>query len=79
MRKYWFKKKSSSWSWSPASWQGWLVMGIFFILVSANVFRMEFNALSRDNAVLEFVLETIAMALALVVICYKTGEKQEWQ
>jgi hypothetical protein len=32
--QYWFKRKAYGWGCVPATWQGWLTLGVFFIISS---------------------------------------------
>ncbi|HEU4677679.1 MAG TPA: hypothetical protein VFS75_03110 [Candidatus Paceibacterota bacterium] len=74
---YWFKRKLYGWGWTPVTKEGWTVMAGWLILVILNSFRLEKTA-SADFANW-FVLETLALSLILLVICYKKGEKPRWQ
>jgi len=33
--KLWFKAKRYGWGWTPACWQGWLVLGVYFAVLIA--------------------------------------------
>jgi len=38
-RKYWFPAKRYGWGWGiPSTWQGWLVLGAFAVLVIVGSF-----------------------------------------
>lgn len=79
---YWFKAKLYGWGWTPAKWQGWLVVALYFLLVLIIV-------LSREEAIpgnpdsgsnfLTFALPIIVLTTLLIVIAYKKGEKPRWQ
>lgn len=30
---YWFKAKPFGWGWTPATWQGWLIMVLYIALI----------------------------------------------
>ena len=38
---YWFKRKLYGWGWTPATWQGWLVLAVFVVLMILNAFRVD--------------------------------------
>ena len=78
-RRLWFRAKDYGWGWTPSSWQGWLVLAIFFFLFIGNFFRLGLHLETGDNKVITFVIESFIMSLTLVLICYIKGEKPEWR
>ncbi len=78
----WFKRKTYGWGWTPATWQGWLVTGVYFALIFLLV-------LSREEAIpgnkdsgsnfLVFGIPLIVLTALFVFVAYKTGEKPKWQ
>ncbi len=80
--KLWFKAKLYGWGWTPATWQGWLVVLVYIILISALVIMREEaipgNPDSGSN-VLTFALPSIVATILLIAIAYKKGEKPRWQ
>ena len=38
---YWFKAKLYGWGWTPAKWQGWLVVLTYIILISIFIITRE--------------------------------------
>lgn len=77
--KYWFKAKLYGWGWTPARWQGWLVILIFVVLITINSYRIDSGSHSVSDTLLNFIPQTAILVLALILICYKTGEKPKWQ
>ena len=73
---YWFKRKLYGWGWTPATWQGWVVIGIFIVYVCYSAFALEFDP--TQNMAL-FLVEIIVAIIILLLICYKKGEKPKWQ
>ena len=76
---YWFKAKLYGWGWVPVKWQGWFVLAIFIILVLLNFFRIDSTSHSASDTLINFIPQTIILALILIAICYKKGEKPRWQ
>jgi hypothetical protein len=69
---YWFKKKLYGWGWTPVKWQGWvtlLVWSAFFI----------FGVINLDREWLKSLVFIIIITTILIFICYKKGEKPDWQ
>lgn len=72
---YWFKRKTYGWGWMPATWQGWICIFVFVVLVTLNFYRIDSASHSASDTLINFVPETAVLAAILVLICWKTGEK----
>jgi hypothetical protein len=68
----WFKAKTYGWGWTPATWQGWMVIAIFALIMVINAMRLQSHPVW-------FAGESIVLALILVVTSYLTGESPRWQ
>lgn len=77
-QKYWFKAKLYGWGWTPAAWQGWLVVVVFIGLLLLNSRRVS-AIYPTTEVIYSFVLQNIILVLILILICYTTGEKPRWQ
>jgi hypothetical protein len=75
---YWFKRKWYGWGWSPVTWQGWSMFGIYMALVLAFATTIDENSSTREM-VFTFVLPVVLLTIALLGICYAKGEKPRWQ
>lgn len=75
---YWFKRKTYGWGWTPATWQGWLVTGIYVAVLVALGATID-EASSRREVALMFVLPFVLATVALIRICYQKGEPPRWQ
>jgi uncharacterized membrane protein YhaH (DUF805 family) len=78
MKKKWFREKNYGWGWYPATWEGWMVLLVFLILIILNSFRLHTLRLSTQDFLFQFISETFILVIILLVICYKTGEKPHW-
>ena len=76
---YWFKAKKYGLGWKPASWQGWLVLAIFVVLMMVNAYRLGIMSQSFQGNITGFLLENIVLIGILLMICMKTGEKLKWR
>lgn len=74
----WFKRKIYGWGWTPATWQGWLVILIWLILVLFFAFTLDENSPPRE-IVFTFILPITLLTITLIRVCYKFGEKPKWQ
>lgn len=75
-KKYWFKTKRYGYGWRPSSWEGWLTVLIFLVLLflGALLFNPETPA-----QIPYFVGYTLIVALLLIYVSYKKGEKPRWR
>ena len=74
---YWFKRKLYGWGWTPAKWQGWLVILVFIaFIVWSSLSLPEKISLADLNW---FFAKLLISASVLMFICYKKGEKPRWQ
>ncbi len=76
--RYWFKRKLYGWGWTPATWQGWLIVLTYIILVFLFALTIDGTAPERELW-FTFVLPLILLTTTLIGICWKTGEKPRWQ
>lgn len=71
MVKLWFRAKKYGWGWYPGTWQGWLVILLYLIVV--------FGAIKLFPDPFRFEIIIGLATLVLLVVCYKTGEKPRWR
>lgn len=79
---YWFKAKIYGWGWTPAKWQGWFVVFIYFLLIVGLVLIREDGIPGNPDSGSNFLisgLPIIVLTILLVIIAYKKGEKPRWQ
>lgn len=75
---YWFKRKLYGWGWTPVTWQGWLLIIVYILLIV--VFSMTIdNTSPRQEVVFTFILPVVLLTVALIRVCYRKGEKPKWQ
>ena len=75
---YWFKAKVYGWGWTPAKWQGWVLILIYLLFVLFFAFRISSQTDAR-GVMLNLIVPILVLTAALISICYKTGEKPRWQ
>lgn len=61
----WFKKKRFGWGWSPATWEGWLVVLLYTLAVT-----LVSILLPAQRGFLVMLLTAL-----LIFICWLKGEK----
>lgn len=75
---FWFKRKLYGWGWTPAKWQGWLVISIYILFVIFFSFSIDKNT-TPNQFPSDFFIPFIALTLLLILIIYRTGEKPGWR
>jgi hypothetical protein len=72
--QYWFAAKRYGWGWGlPLCWQGWVVLGVWLVLMIAAAMRL------MPAHPLPFLVFTLLMAALLGLICELTGEPPHWR
>ncbi|USN45567.1 MAG: hypothetical protein H6502_00335 [Candidatus Woesearchaeota archaeon] len=71
---YWFKRKLFGWGWTPATWQGWLILLLF--VVYAFVVARKFAFQQNSSVFLSYLFLGVAL---LIIVAYVKGEKPRWQ
>ncbi len=75
----WFKAKTYGYGWTPCTWQGWLVTGIYIVLTIGTLTVIDSLQLSDVFAAMAFVPLVLIYTFVLLYICVKTGEKARWR
>jgi hypothetical protein len=76
---YWFKRKIYGWGWTPARWQGWLVIAVFVFLLVLNGLNISSKSVPTRDESIWFFVKVAILVTAMLIVCYKTGEKPRWQ
>lgn len=78
MKKLWFKRKIYGWGWYPVTWEGWAVTLLYAFMVI--FFALTVDRTSPPQEVMfTFVIPVVLLTIALIRICYRTGEAPRWQ
>ena len=77
MPKIWFKRKTYGWGWTPATWEGWVAVLVYIVIVIGLVLRLD--PTETTLPIRTFLLPLgIATVLLLALSWYK-GESPRWQ
>ncbi len=76
--RIWFKAKDYGYGWYPVTWQGWVVLLIFFLILVSEIVRLYLTNTMNDLFIW-YLPEVCILVGALIFICYLTGEKPEWR
>ncbi len=80
--RFWFKSKSYGWGWTPATWEGWLVIGAYAIFVTAVtswVTKRAGAGFIERPGVIGFIGAILLATAILIGICYWKGERPRWR
>ena len=73
--RYWFPAKRYGWGWGlPLTWQGWVVMILWTLIVIAVA-----PFAGPNKHPLLFAVFLAVMLAVLVAICYAKGEPPRWR
>ena len=73
--KYWFPAKRYGWGWGlPGTWQGWLVVAAFVVLLVAGIILFPPRA-----ALSLFNIYVIVLCAVLTGVCWLKGEPPRWR
>jgi hypothetical protein len=75
---YWFKRKLYGWGWTPATKEGWTIIGGYLLLVVGLVYGYEKN-IGIHVKPIEFLGLLVASVVCLVLVAWHTGESPKWQ
>ena len=80
MSNHWFKRKRYGWGWVPITWQGWLTIVIYLVLVLLGSLFLGRNETAPDtkNHLVFWTVTVVATGL-LFVVTYYTAPKPRWR
>lgn len=80
-KKLWFRAKRYGYGWYPCTWEGWLSVGIFIVLLTIGELLF-INKLKQNPSLLVtvvFIVYILSITSALLYISYKKGELAKWR
>ena len=73
--RYWFPAKRHGWGWGPpTTWQGWLVIAGYVVLVAAGALVIEPSI--RPGL---FIVHLLLLTLVVIGVCRAKGEPPRWR
>ena len=80
MKKIWFKAKRYGYGWYPSTWQGWLIMVAYIVVVITAAFAtIDTKAKDALHGIGPFLAIDIFATTTLVIVASKFGEKAKWR
>jgi len=75
VERYWFPAKRYGWGWGfPVTWQGWVVLIGFLILLGVGV-----PIFPPRKSVFSFIAYVCVLSVLLLAVCYAKGEPPRWR
>jgi len=78
-KKLWFAAKTYGWGWTPATWEGWLVIAIYLSFVFRDVRRIDATLSTGSSSPIVLTLPILIATTALIAVSYWKGEKPRWR
>lgn len=75
----WFRNKTYGYGWYPVTWQGWLAIVVYVVVIS--VVAYVFAWYIPDEVLFTWVYTPFVFVVTavLIFVSYKKGEKPRWQ
>jgi ACR3 family arsenite efflux pump ArsB len=78
-KKLWFKAKTYGWGWTPCSWEGWVVVLLYIVVITIHSINIEKFTTSETDVIINFVIPLVINTIFLIIISYVKGEKPQWR
>jgi hypothetical protein len=75
---YWFRARRFGYGWTPSTWQGWAVVGVWIVVFTGLAVAIPAEA-GHAPLLVTTIVANVAITLALVAVCWKTGEPARWR
>jgi|TARA_B100001971_G_C17839843_1_gene358040 hypothetical protein len=72
--KLWFKNRRLGIGWYPCSWEGWVTILVYLILVVVLT-----NTLLIEKDQNSYIFALFVITGLLIIVSYKKGEKLSWK
>lgn len=75
---YWFKRKRYGWGWVPVSWQGWILVGLYLLIIIGAGLAF----LTTPSSALEvglFILFFVAATFNFLKIALSKAPEPHWR
>ena len=81
MTRLWFKAKTYGYGWTPATWEGWVVIATYLVLHLTAVWGLSYWLQFGPHRLIigAFITFIVLNTGALVYVSYKKGEPARWR
>ncbi|OGY32614.1 MAG: hypothetical protein A3A57_01255 [Candidatus Woykebacteria bacterium RIFCSPLOWO2_01_FULL_41_12] len=77
MKNPWFKKGRTRIDIRPITWQGWVVLIIFIVLIVYNFFRIDSASHSASDTLIKFVPQTLILIALYFLSANNLSDSEE--
>lgn len=77
--KLWFRAKNYGWGWYPSSWQGWVILLLYILLMGVTGLGIDGASHSVSDTLMIVAPLWVLYTCILLLICIATGEKPRWR
>lgn len=75
----WFKADSRGFGWSPATWQGWLILITYIVFLVGMFLKIDSASHSGSDTLIGMVVPFLFATSVLYGLCMLFGEKPSWR
>jgi hypothetical protein len=75
--KYWFKKSRNGYGREPATWQGWVIMLLYFSVTIFSFVTIYSPQKSVEQIAWEFLPRVLIFSALLIIATYLKGEPRK--
>lgn len=79
MSELWFKTKKYGYGWQPSTWQGWLVLTTYVLLVGLGALGLINFGAGKPSTLIAFLTFEAAVTAGLIIICRAKGGPARWR
>lgn len=79
--KLWFRAKRYGYGWYPCTWEGWLSVAIFIVLLTIGELLFISKLKQSPSLVVTtiFIVYILSITTTLLYVSYKKGEPAKWR
>ena len=78
MAQYWFRPRKYGYGAAPSSWEGWVFIAAFVVVIGALTLWLDFGGPPSRNRIVAHLLSVAGLTIAFVWVCWKKTDG-EWR
>lgn len=78
-KHYWFRSKKYGFGWQPCSWQGWMVLFLYLVILMLLFIFYDKQSHSVTNFMMNILPTVVFATFTLMWIMYAKGEPHRWK
>lgn len=76
---YWFRRKLYGWGWTPATWQGWVILALYIAFIIFTLRGIDTGVSLENDIPVDLIAPIVVATFVLLLVCLVKGEKPKWQ